>query len=350
MSEIKLPPALLPGSKLDKYTIERLTGRGKTTEVYRALHPDYNNTVAIKLYHHAPEQRAEVMAHFRQDIAMIATLKHPNIIRIYDFGHHHNALFVVMEFVAGTRLRDMISSHPTGLNREDALRIFSQIASAVAYVHDQGIVHGNLQPDNILLDPTTRPVLIDFNIPCLAESKRFGALSNRIPTYLSPHQIRQQTATPACDIYALGILLYEMITGDVPFKGQTYASVAEQHKNTLPTPPGQIAVGLDPRIEQAILKALNKIPDMRHTTARAMLHELENKETNQFETLSLTRNQITQRSKRRSEIIRFEQSRSDMPAASGIEQAFWLNRSRLMVIGGVLLLAVIAVIVAALLL
>jgi len=305
---------LLPGNRIGKYTITGLLGRGRKTEVYRAFHPDLKREVAIKLYSPQGEKTPELTACFRREVQAIAALKHPNIVRIYDFDSGGDYYYLVMEFIEGTNLRDLLSLHRTGLNREDALRIFSQLASAVAFAHDQGVVHGNITPDNVLLDTNQRPVLMDFRIPCLVENDQaaFDTPGEGSPTYLAPEQITQGPLNIRSDIYALGIVFYEMITGDVPFKGDTRESVLSQHLNTPPTPPSVLSIGLDPRIEHVILKALNKNPVDRYHSPRDMLVDLEREEAaGQYETLNIDREMVGAVRKRQSEIMRFEMSRTD---------------------------------------
>lgn len=344
MSEIKRPQLYFPGYQLDKYTIERLIGRGRSTEVYRAQHPRFNRTVAIKVFRLDGNRTAGTIAQFHREAEAVASLKHPNIIRIYEFAAHRDVYYLVMELVEGTRLRDMITAHPTGLARDEALRLFGQIASGIAFAHERKVVHGNIKPDNVLLDSGNRPVLVDFGLPSLEKSQR------RTPAYMSPQQLAQQPATPACDIYALGILLYEMITGDLPFKGNTFEEVIHQQLRTTPIPPSQITIGLDPRIEHVILAALHKHAKDRPASAREMIRILESEAAHEYETLNLARHNRDQIQKRRSEITRFVQSRTDEPIPESRRLLPWFTRARLMVWGGVLLLAIIAIVLAVLML
>ncbi|RPJ00213.1 MAG: hypothetical protein EHM39_05220, partial [Chloroflexi bacterium] len=186
----------------------------------------------------------------------------------------------------------------------------------------------------------------DFNIPCLRESG--DAFRSSTPAYLAPEQVSGGSGQPATDIYLLGILLFEMVTGDVPFKAGTYDEIVDQQQNALPRSPAQIAVGLDPRIERAVLKALSKNPADRYASARDMLSAMESEaESSQYETLSISREQVQ---KRRAEIQQFEQSRLDdrAPAESATAPLF-AGRLPLIVLGAALLL-LIAIIVIALLL
>ena len=307
MSEQKSP--LKVGDQLGPCLIRDFVGRGKDTEVYLAFYPDLKQEVALKTLR---LPTPELIACFHEDMQPIAELKHPNIMRIYHFGVTEDRYYIIMERIVGTGLRDLISSHPTGIARDETMRIFSQLASAVATAHDHKVVHGNIKPDNVLLDPKLRPVLTDFLIPCLHKHRsELGWTAN--PNYLSPEQLTANRAMPESDIYALGILLYEMVTGDVPFKGKPQ-EIIDQHQSVNPIPPSQVNVHLDPRIDRVIMKALNKQPMARYSSARDMLAALENKEVQgEFSTISLSRKDLTETKKRASEIKRFHETRLDDP-------------------------------------
>jgi serine/threonine protein kinase len=343
MSENKSP--LMPGAKLGSYTLGALLGRGRNTEVYRASSPDLKHDAALKVY--AADNDRLSSAAFKNEVRTIAALKHPNIMRLYDYGTEGSRYYIVMELIDGTGLRDLISAHPTGLERAETMRIFSQLASAVACAHDQKVVHGNIKADNVLLDHSQRPVLTDFNIPCLRECG--DAFRANTPAYIAPEQVTGDPAIPQSDIYALGILLYEMVSGDVPFKSTNYEELIAQHRTTPPKPPGQIVVGLDPRIEEAVLKALSKDPAERYGSAREMLSAIESQESaNQYQTVSFTREQVH---KRRSEIKRFQESRLDDPPAETRPALPVLpvppNRLPL-IIGGIVLLVMALIVLIAL--
>jgi serine/threonine protein kinase len=338
MTENKPQPQVVFGSKLGAYTLRTFLGRGRDTEVYRAYSPELKRDVALKIYH--PDLEHFTSAQFKKEMSTIAALKHPNIMRIYDFGIEGELYYIVMEKIEGTGLRDLLSAHPTGLERDETLRIFDQLASAVGCAHDQNVVHGNLKPDNVLLDRSQRPVLTDFNIPCLRECG--DAFRSSTPAYLAPEQITSNTVQPQSDIYTLGILLYEMVTGDVPFTGGTYEQIVSQHQSIPPRPPSQITIGLDPRIERAILKALSKDPAERYPSARDMLDVMENEESvDRFQTVSLTREQVQ---KRRSEIRHFQQSRLDEPIEEKRRLSV-LSGKLPLVIAGIVLLAVVVILI-----
>ncbi len=255
----------------------------------------------------------------------IIALKHPNIMRVLESGMAGHSYYIVMELFEGTTLRDELSTNPRGFERDTALRYFQQIASAIAYAHEQDIIHGNIKPDNILLDKDKRPVLTDFNIPCFREhpSGRGGAAS---PAYLAPEQMQENQVSIASDIFALGLILYEMLTGDVPFKGVTRSDIQRQHQQANPTPPSEICIGLNPHIDNAIMTAIKQSPADRFSTVRDMLSSIENESlSDPFETVSLTREDVQQAQKRTAEIRNFERSRTapesdTQTSASGFSQ------------------------------
>jgi serine/threonine protein kinase len=343
MSKHKSP--LKTGDELGSCLIRELIGRGKDTEVYVAFAPGLRQEVAIKTLRLAGTSTGELDACFREDMQPIAELKHPNIVRIYDFDVTDDRYYIIMELIKGTGLRDLIFRHPTGLERNETVRIFNQLASAVATAHDHKVVHGNIKPDNVLLDLKQRPVLTDFIIPCLHRRRsELGWVPN--PTYLAPEQLTANRSMPESDIYALGILLYEMATGDVPFKGKPQ-DIIDQHQNVSPIPPAQINVNLDPRINSVIMQALNKQPMSRFSSARDMLAALENEEVqSEFSTLALNRNDMQAPLKRASEIRRFRETRlADPEPESAIEsvagsipkpsprpQILWLGAALLIIV------------------
>jgi serine/threonine-protein kinase len=333
---------LKPSQQIGPCIVRDFIGRGKDTEVYRAFYPDLKQEVALKILHSKAGSPEKMAACFRQDMQPIADLKHPNIMRVFGFGVAEGRYYIIMELIEGTGLRDLISAHPTGLDRDETMRIFSQLASAVATAHDLHVVHGNIKPDNVLLDPKQRPVLTDFSIPCLQEHRSdLGWTST--PAYLAPEQITASRAMPESDIYALGILLYEMVTGDVPFKG-TAQEVSDQHKTAQPVPPGEINVSLDPRIDRAIMKALDKLPMSRYSSARVMLAALESQEVkDQFSTVSLSRKDMEEPRRRASEIKRFQQARLDDTETESVSIT---ESSSTMWMGAALIIAVVIMLAA----
>lgn len=347
MSGQSLAP-LAPGQQLDRFVIRGTLGKGENAQVYRAFHDNYRREVAIKVFHPDITRTESLTPLFKHQASDIIHLKHPNITRVLEAGIVDDSYYLVLELIEGTTLRDELSTHPDGFDRTEGLRLFRQIASGVAYAHEQGITHGNIKPDNVLLTHANRPILTDFNIPCFREhpSGRGGAAS---PVYLAPEQITTRTlVTDQSDIYSLGILLYELMTGDVPFKSSNFNKVAQQQLEAPPPSPAARRVGLDPRIEDTIMIALNKDPDARFDSVRDMLASLEGN-VDSYETVTFTRSDLEQAKKKRAaEIRQFEQARA-VPGDTTRDTASLRIKPRWLLFG-VLGLVIIAVVVALLVL
>ena len=266
---------LKPGTTLGKYEIRGLLGRGGMAEVYRAHNPDLNQDVAIKVLHPGFSD-GEAAKRFRQEAQAVAALSHPNIIRVFDFDAS-DLYFMVMELINGPSLRQLIAHPPGGLSREEALRIFKPLAQAVGYAHQHGIIHRDIKPGNVLMADGSRPVLTDFGLARVMGTDRLSMTgqTSGTPTYMSPEQVAGLAVGPESDIYALGVLLYELLSGDVPFKGDSFVSIALQHMNNPPPPLSEQLIGHDVRIAYVIDKALAKLPEDRFPTTAAMLAALE---------------------------------------------------------------------------
>ncbi len=292
---------LEPGQRFGAYEIRRMLGRGTVAEVYRAFSPDLHLEVALKILH--PATRASGAAaedqqrwRFGREMQLISSLHHPNIARIFDYGDIQGKYYVAMELIEGPSLRDMLSERRTAFPPDRALQIFRPLADAVAYAHSYGVLHQDIRPGNILFDDTTnRPVLVDFGLVRVLgyDDLTTAPFSPHSPAYMSPEQAAGREVTPRSDIYSLGILLYELITGDVPFKGETATRVLVRHMQEAPRPPGELVVNLDPRIESAILRALDKDPHNRFATPREMLEALEKPiAESEYDTLRLPRENV----------------------------------------------------------
>jgi eukaryotic-like serine/threonine-protein kinase len=273
-----IPPIsyLTAGQKLGKYEIKQLIGRGGMAEVYLARNPDLNNDVAIKLLHPYVIGTEEIVRRFRQEAQAVAALNHPNIIRVFDFFASENTFYMVMEYIKGSSLRQLIADHPNGMPLDLALQIFVPLAEAVGYAHEHGVVHRDIKPDNVLLASKTRPILTDFGIARVASMARITSDQGHnfgTPSYMPPELVLGNEARPQSDIYSLGIMLYEMVTGDVPFRGESITTIVLKHLQDSP-PPLKVGGNLDPNVERVIMQALRKYPDERFATVGEMLQAL----------------------------------------------------------------------------
>ncbi len=294
------PLQLAPGQIWgNNYEIRRMLARGSVTEVYRAYAPALKTEVALKIMTFRPATdagTARLRERFQQGMRGVVGLEHPNIGRVYDYGELEGYCYTAMELINGPSLRDLLSERRRGLPETYALSVFQQICDAMTFAHNQGLTHQNLHPGNILLaDDAQRPVVIDFGMLGMLSGDIYSTaeFSPRAPLYLAPEQAAGEAVGPWTDVYALGILLYEMVTGDVPFKGLAPTSVLVQHLQQPPRAPSELNPGLDPAIENAILKALSKRPADRFQSPLAMLEAMRPPDNPlDFDTITLTREDL----------------------------------------------------------
>lgn len=276
MSEKKSLSYFPSGSKIGKYEIKELLGRGAMAEVYRAINPALNQDVAIKVLNPATMEEDKSAERFKREAQAVARLTHPNIVRVFDFDiHDESVYFMVMEVLEGSTLRDLIMQYKDGMPQELILDIFGQIAGAVDYAHESGVIHRDIKPSNVVM-VGNRAVLTDFGLAKLSGQAQLTAtgVSSGTPAYMAPEQATGEEITARTDIYALGVMLYEMTTGDVPFKGDTYARILIQHLQSLPPMPSTIVKDIDPALEAVILRALSKEPNLRYSSAKEMVEEM----------------------------------------------------------------------------
>ena len=268
--------SLQAGQQLGKYQIKQLIGRGGAAEVYRALNPDLNQDVAIKVLHPDGFDMENSARRFRQEAQAIAALRHPNIVRVFDFSTTDDLFYMVMELIDGPTLHKMLNQYPHGMPKVLALDIFRQLADAVAYAHEQGIIHRDLKPSNALMLTDTHPVLTDFGLARALSNT--GATVTGIlagtPAYMSPEAATQVDVGRESDVYSLGIMLYELMTGTVPFAGSSLTQVLLQHQQTPPPLPSTLVPNIDPTIESVIMRALEKTPTARYRSVRQMMYAL----------------------------------------------------------------------------
>jgi len=260
--------AFQPEWTLGPYTIVGQVGRGGMATVYKAYHAAVDRHVAIKVMSRDLAQNPEFSERFHQEARTIAKLEHPRILPLYDYGEIADTTYLVMRFLDTGTLRDRIASTPLSLPEVD--RIFTQTADALGYAHANKVVHRDVKPSNILLDRRGNALLTDFGIAKLLESTSHltstGAMIGT-PAYMSPEQVLGQKSDPRSDLYSLGIVLYEMVTGRVPFEAETPLAVAIKHVNEPLPPPSAIKPGVSPAIERVIQQALAKKPDDRFPSA-----------------------------------------------------------------------------------
>lgn len=275
-----------PGQMLGPYRIIDQIGQGGMATVYKAYQPSMDRYVAIKVLPSQLAESKEFATRFQQEARIIARLEHPHILPVFDYGEDNGVAYFVMRYLEAGTLKDrMEAGRPLPLDEID--RIFTQLTDALTYAHSHGIVHRDLKPANVLIDPYGNVFLTDFGIAKLLESAsprltQTDAILGT-PAYISPEQAQAQPVDQRSDIYSLGIILYEMVTGGVPFVADTPLAVIFKHI-TDPLPlPSQVRPDVPPAIEKVILRALAKEPRDRFATAQefktAWKRALEAKET-----------------------------------------------------------------------
>jgi len=271
----------LIGKKLGDYTIESLLGRGGMSRVYVGYDEYLDRYAAVKVISADLDEadEAEYARRFQTEARAIARLRHPNIVGIYQFGRSAGIYYMAQVLLEGADLRVLLKAYAEqGLRMPapEIVRVVRDIASALDYAHEQGVIHRDIKPSNIILERMTgRAILMDFG---LALSVPEGTLGDTFGSahYIAPEQaISSAKAVPQSDLYALGVVVYEMATGTVPFDDPSVMSVALKHLNDPPPPPTVHNPDLPPSVEQAILRALEKDPARRFRTGAAFADALE---------------------------------------------------------------------------
>jgi serine/threonine protein kinase/DNA-binding CsgD family transcriptional regulator len=255
------------GQKLnDRYQVEELIGEGATAAVYRGVDTRLRRQVAIKIL--LPHVHATTRQRFEREALAAAQLNHPSIMGIFDIGKDGDNDYIVIELVKGRPLYEYIPSEPTLV-----ARLAQQICLALDYAHRAGIIHRDIKPANIYVTDDGGVKIMDFGLAIPVDyQKRLTASGSIIgtPAYLSPEQAQGKPLDPRTDLYSLGVVMYEMITGELPFDADDIASILLQQVSKPPLPPREYVSTLPRWIENVILKALEKQPEDRFKTAAAM--------------------------------------------------------------------------------
>lgn len=258
----------------NRYKLIERVGLGGMAEVYRAEDNVLGRTVAVKVM--LPQYAADptFTKRFRQEAASAANLQSPYIVSIYDWGLDDETYYIVMEFLRGTDLKTAIKERGA-INQRKAAEIGSQVAQALSVAHAGGIIHRDIKPQNIMIQPDGNIKVMDFGI-ARAGDAGLSQTATVLGTahYVSPEQAQGKELTGASDIYSLGVVLYEATTGKLPFDGQDAVSVAVKQVNEIPAPPSSINPNIDPVLEAIIMKAMEKDPERRFKDASEMRHVL----------------------------------------------------------------------------
>src|SRR5947208_9945497 len=264
----------------DRYQLQDPIGRGGMATRYRGQDLRMDRVVAIKVLREVYSTDPKFVTRFQREAKAASALQHPNIVQVYDYGQTDGNYFIVMELVEGTDLRRYLRSRGV-LAVDRAIIIAHDVALGLGAAHRRGIVHRDVKPQNVLVGRGGSIKLTDFGIASVykdinAERLTTTGMTLGTVQYYAPEQAQGEIVSPAADVYALGLVMYEMLTGRTPFDGDTPVAVAMQHIQDVPTPPSQLNPNIPPALEEIILRSLEKDPRDRYRDGDALAFALEN--------------------------------------------------------------------------
>jgi serine/threonine protein kinase len=261
----------LIGQRLGQYEITDLLGEGGVALVYRAHQLSTSREVAVKVTRPELIQRSELAQRFEREVQTIAALSHPHILKVFDYGIHENMIYLVTEFLTGGSLDSLIERGPLTLDR--TCQIIEQIASALDHAHQRGIIHRDVKPQNVMLDEEGNAFLADFGmVKLLWESKALTQAGNVMgtPAYMAPEQWRGEALDGRADVYGLGVLVFKMLTGQLPFRTKHRLDMMNFHLQEPPPSARNLNPALPPEVDQVIMRALAKDRRGRFESASKM--------------------------------------------------------------------------------
>ncbi len=268
-----------PGTKLDSYRIESPVARSGMASIFRAVDTRDGRIVALKIPHPDMEADPILFDRFQREAGIGEKLDHPNVMRVYG-GEKRSRVYMVMEWCEGRLLRHILSEGR--ISQDRAIHITLAVLGALSYIHEQGVVHRDLKPENIMVDAQDHIKLIDFGIAGDSAARRltYANFTATMGTadYISPEQIKGKRGDGRSDIYAMGVILYEMLTGKLPFRGSNPMEVMNDRLLNHPVPPTVQEPGISPQLQEVLYRALERDPRNRYGTARDFAHDLQHLE------------------------------------------------------------------------
>ena len=278
----------------NRYQLLERLGAGGMSDVFRARDLMLERSVAIKVLHENYSNDTAFQQRFRQEARAAANLSHPNIVTVHDFGFDHNQLFIVMGHIPGKDLKTLLRQRGR-YSVEEAIPLIVQACAGIGYAHRAGLVHCDIKPHNMIVSPDGRLKVTDFGIAralsTILPDERADVVWGS-PQYFSPEQAVGEPPSPASDVYSLGVVLYEVLTGALPFTAPTSEELARLHLEMAPIPPSEYVPDIPSALEQIVLKVLSKEPAARYRTAdqlgRVLLRFGTQRDTPSTPSLSLT--------------------------------------------------------------
>ena len=268
-------------TKAGRYEIQGELGRGAMGVVYRAIDPVIGRTVAVKTLRLSQEgtglSHSELLGRFQTEARAAGVLTHPNIVVVYDAGEEDGLYYITMELVEGKSMQALLDAGQ-GFPLPRVLRIMEQACGALQFAHERNIVHRDIKPANLMLTADDTVKVTDFGTAKILQIGTVQQTSHVMgtPSYMSPEQVKGKVVDGRSDIFSLGVMLYEMITGEKPFPGQNITTVIYKIVNEDPVPPRQIDSSIHPGLSAVIMKALAKDPDTRYQSCRELMEDLRN--------------------------------------------------------------------------
>ncbi len=259
-----------------RYRLIRQVGKGGMAYVFKAYDQMLERPVAVKLLKRDFSDDEEFRERFKQEAKAAANLSHPNIVTVHDFGIDPSGVYIVMEYIAGTDLKTNIKEKG-GFPYAEGLALMIQACAGLGYAHRAGIVHCDVKPHNMLVTPDQRLKITDFGIARALSAVETQENPGEIwgsPQYFAPEQALGQSPTPASDVYSLGVVMYEVFTGHLPFVADSIEELIRLHQTQIPVEPHLLVPGIPTELEQVLLKVLSKEPSARYRTADQLGHVL----------------------------------------------------------------------------